>query len=842
MLQLKDIKKEYSTSSVKVEALKGINLEFRDSEFVSILGPSGCGKTTLLNIIGGLDKYTSGDLIINNKSTKDYLDRDWDTYRNHSIGFIFQSYNLIMHQTILSNVELALTLAGVSREERRKRATEALQRVGLSEHLNKRPNQLSGGQMQRVAIARALINNPDIILADEPTGALDTDTSVQIMEILKEISKDRLVIMVTHNPELAEQYSTRIIKLLDGQIIDDNNPFKHNEEKKETNNTNQNVPKGKKRNTSMNFLTALFLSINNLRTKKGRTIMTAFAGSIGIIGVALVLAISNGFSNYINTMQTDTLSAYPVTVAMATADYDSFSSIGTTEDNNTGQNNNEYVTIYNSMDRFLKYGHYNRITQDFLNYVKDFEQKDKQKAESKQALSLMQYNYYTPFKFVYYDNNKSTNPYTLTKATNSLSILSGKSSNTFYQELDDQEFMLSQYDVVYTSPSYDANDIYGLTLVIDAGNKLERSVITALGIKPETDAEGKYKNISFEDICAKEYKLIYNDDYYIFDSENNVSTINTQAQLQSLYESATTQTMKINRVLRPKDDQDITVLSSGIMYTKQLGENYRQNCKNSQIAQKQNELKQTQTDNYTFYDPMVFKISELGSLLPSTGYADTNAINQYLQLNFSTSIDIEEAYDLGLQQIGVSNTPISIMFYTKSFDGKKAVQEMIKSYNNTVDESDKIIYGDQSQLITTTLGSIISIISYVLIAFASISLVVSSIMIGVITYTSVIERTKEIGVLRSLGARKKDVSRVFNAETAIIGALAGLIGVIVSYLLCIPISLIISNLANISGIANLSIIHAAGLVIISTLLSLVAGLIPSRYAAKQDPVTALRTE
>ena len=841
MLQLIDIKKEYATLDVKVEALKGINLQFRDSEFVSILGPSGCGKTTLLNIIGGLDKYTSGDLIINGKSTKDYTDRDWDTYRNHSIGFIFQSYNLIMHQSILSNVELALTLAGVSKEERRKRAIQALDRVGLKEHINKRPNQLSGGQMQRVAIARALINNPEIILADEPTGALDTDTSVQIMEILKDISKDRLVIMVTHNPDLAERYSTRIIRLLDGQITDDSKVFVDKKEKLATKDTTE-QSKGKKRRTSMNFWTALHLSINNLRTKKGRTLMTAFAGSIGIIGVALVLAISNGFSNYINTMQSDTLSAYPVTVAMATADYDSFASIGTTDDTDTGQNNNEYVSVYNSLDRFLKFGHYNRITQDFLNYVKDFEQKDKQKIESRQALNLVQYNYYTPFKFIYYDNNKSTDPYTLSKSVNSISILTGKSSNTFYQELDDQDFVLSQYDVVYTTDDYDPNDMYGLTLIVDSGNRIERSIVTALGIKPDVDEEGKYKNILFSDICAREYKLIYNDDYYIFDSENNVTTINTQAQYQALYDSATTPTMKIKRVLRPKDDQDITVLSSGIMYTKALGEQYRQNCANSQIAQKQAALKQTQTDNYTFYDPMVIRISELNSLLPSTGYADTNAINQYLSLNFNTTIDIEEAYELGLQQIGISTIPISIMFYTKTFDGKKAVQKMITNYNKTVSDDHRIIYGDQSQLITSTLGSIVSIISYVLIAFASISLVVSSIMIGVITYTSVIERTKEIGVLRSLGARKKDVSRVFNAETAIIGALAGLLGVVVSYLLCIPISLIISKLANISGIANLNILHALGLVVISTILSLIAGLIPSRYAAKQDPVTALRTE
>ena len=746
-----------------------------------------------------------------------------------------------MHQTILSNVELALTLSGVGREERRKRALAALEQVGLKDHINKRPNQLSGGQMQRVAIARALINNPDIILADEPTGALDTDTSVQIMEILKDISKDRLVIMVTHNPDLANQYSTRIIKLLDGQIIDDNNKYTPKQQEKNKDEIVQ-PSKGKKKKTSMSFWTALHLSINNLRTKKGRTIMTAFAGSIGIIGVALVLAISNGFTTYINTMQSDTLSGYPVNVAIATADLDSFSSFTLTDEDNSSENNDEYVTVYNSQDRYIKFGHYNRITQDFIDVVKDFEQKDKQKAEANRALNLVQYNYFTPLKFIYYDNNKTSDQYTLSQSINSISILTGQSSNTFYQELDNQEFVLSQYDVLYSAADYDATNPYGLTLVVDSGNKLERSIIMALGLKPELDAEGKYKNISFADICAKEYKLIFNNDYYKFDSENNVSVINTQAELQALFDSTTTPTMKITRVLRPKENQDITVLSSGVIYTKALANLYKQNCQNSEIAQKQATLKQTQTENYTFYAPMVLKITELSKLLPSTGFADTNQINQFLQNNFNTSIDIEEAYQLGMQQIGISQTPISIMFYAKSFDGKKAVQEMITNYNKTVDSANKIIYGDQSQLITSTLGSMISIISYVLIAFASISLIVSSIMIGVITYTSVIERTKEIGVLRSLGARKKDVSRVFNAETAIIGALAGLLGVVVSYLLCIPISLIINNLSGISHIANLNIIHALALIIISTILSLIAGLIPSRYAAKQDPVTALRTE
>lgn len=841
MLQLIDIKKEYASAGAKVEALKGISLAFRKSEFVSILGPSGCGKTTLLNIIGGLDKYTSGDLIINGKSTKDYTDRDWDAYRNHSVGFIFQSYNLIMHQTILSNVELALTLAGVGKEERRKRAIEALSKVGLAEHINKRPNQLSGGQMQRVAIARAIINDPDIILADEPTGALDTETSIQIMEILKDISKERLVVMVTHNPELAQQYSTRIIKLLDGQITDDNNPFKPTKQKKQIAKQPTPPAKDKKQKTAMSFWTALHLSINNLRTKKGRTIMTAVAGSIGIIGVALVLAISNGFSAYVNTMQSDTLSAYPVTVSTATIDYQKFNDFSIEDTPSGGENNDEYVVVYDTViQKYIQYGHYNNITADFLDTVKDFEAKDKQKSERDQALNLVQYTYFTPLKLVFKDD--TSNNYSLSIAKNSISVFTGTSSSTFYQELDDQDFMMSQYDVVYTSDNYDPEDMFGLTLVVDEGNRISRSIMKDLGIKLTYKPDGTYENVTFEDICAKEYKVLFNDDYYIFDAENNLSTLGTdQAELQSAFNSATA-SLRVTRVLRQKEDSEIALLNSGVMYTKEFGEMYRQNCAESEIATKQAQLKASQTQNYTFYDPMKLHISEFSGVLPADGFVDTNSINAFLDLHFKTTISSEDAYNLGLQQIGASPTPQYIMFYAKNFDGKQAVEDMIDNYNKTTTQSQQILYGDQSQLITNTLGSIVSIISYVLVAFASISLIVSSIMIGVITYTSVIERTKEIGILRSLGARKKDVSRVFNAETTIIGAFAGVIGIVISYLLCIPISLIIAKLAGISGIANLNPLHAVLLIVVSTVLSLIAGLIPSRYASKQDPVTALRTD
>lgn len=841
MLQLIDIKKEYSTAGTKLEALKGINLAFRKSEFVSILGPSGCGKTTLLNIMGGLDKYTSGDLIINNKSTKNYTDRDWDAYRNRSVGFVFQSYNLIMHQTILSNVELALTLAGVGKEERHKRAVEALTKVGLAQHLDKRPNQLSGGQMQRVAIARAIINNPDIILADEPTGALDTETSIQVMEILKEIAKDRLVIMVTHNPELAVKYSTRTIKLLDGNIIDDNNPYTPTKQEAKTVIPTTPPSKDKKQKTSMSFWTALHLSLNNLRTKKGRTIMTAVAGSIGIIGVALVLAISNGFSTYINTMQSDTLSAYPVTVSTATIDYDKLNSFNI-EDTTNDDNNSEYVIVdQSSLTKYIGYGHYNNITPSFVQAVQDFEAEDQQKRESNRALNLVQYTYFTPLKLVYKDDTKDK--YSLYTAQNSISILSGTNSDIFFQELDDEDFMLSQYDVIYTTDDYNPDDMYGLTLVVGQGNHISSTLIERLGIKLTTKPDTTYENINFDDICQKEYKVIFNNDYYIFDEANNLSTLDTDDQtlLQNTYDNAS-QTLRINRIIRQKEDSVVSLLNNGVMYTKEFSTMYRQNCLNSTIATKQKELKATQTSNFTFYTPLKLTIAEFSNLLPTNGFADTDSINGFLNRYFSTSIDADSAYNLGLQQIGISTIPQCISFYTKSFDGKKAVEDMISNYNKTAPEGQDILYGDQSELITNTLGSIISIISYVLIAFASISLIVSSIMIGVITYTSVIERTKEIGVLRSLGARKKDVSRVFNAETTILGAFAGVIGIVIAYILCIPISLIIEHLSNISGIANLNPMHALLLIVISTLLSLIAGLIPSRYASKQDPVTALRTE
>jgi putative ABC transport system permease protein len=850
MLKLVDITKVYVSSDFQVNALKGISLEFRKSEFVSILGPSGCGKTTLLNIIGGLDRYSSGDLIINGKSTKNFKDKDWDTYRNHSIGFIFQSYNLIMHQSVLSNVELALTLAGINREERKKRAVEALIKVGLKEQINKKPNELSGGQMQRVAIARAIVNNPDIILADEPTGALDTETSIQILDLLKEVAKDRLVIMVTHNADLANKYSTRIINLLDGSITNDNNPYnmseeEKNEELKELKDkenyylTHKKEQRKNERKTSMSFFTAIRLSLNNLRTKKGRTFMTAFAGSIGIIGVALVLALSNGFTNYINYMQSDSLSGYPISVSTATIDYDKFNSFEVQTDS-TDTSNGDYVVVYDStMQKYIKYGHYNIIGKDFIEKVENFKQNN-EKLQQKQV-NLIQYNYFTPFKILFeYGGNMN-----LTVNSNKLSIMTGESKGVFYESLSDEDFMLSQYDEIYKTDDYNKDDKYGLTLVVDKGNKLNSSILKSIGIDVVSNGDGTYKNILFSDICSKTYKLITNNDYYSYDSESDSYTSLTnsnQTELTNLYNSSSTKTLKINRILRQKEDSTISLLSSGVMFSSTLAKEYREDCKTSDIAVKQNARKSTQSTNYVFYDPLKLSIAEFNGILPKDGFVDTDSINSFLTNSFKITMNIDEAYDLAMQQIGISTVPQSVFFYPNNFDGKNAVINMIKEYNSSADSLHQIVYGDQSEFITSTLGKIVSIVSYVLIAFASISLIVSSIMISVITYTSVIERTKEIGILRSIGARKKDVSRVFNAETIILGFISGFIGIMISYVLCVPITLIIKSLSNINNIADLSIIHSIILIGISIVLSYIAGLVPSKIASKKDPVAALRSE
>ena len=834
MLELREISKSYVSGDNDVKALKAITASFGDDEFVSILGPSGCGKTTLLNIIGGLDKYTSGDLIIDGKSTKDFSDGDWDTYRNHKIGFVFQSYNLIQHLNVLENVEMSLTLNGISKKERTELAKNALKEVGLLDQIKKYPNQLSGGQMQRVAIARAIVNNPSIILADEPTGALDSKTSKQIMELLKEISKDKLIIMVTHNASLAKKYSSRIIKLLDGNIAGDtiqNEKIEQKTEKVE-----------KKNKSALKFWTALYLSFKNLLTKKGRTILTSFAGSIGIIGVALVLAISNGFSLYINSMQQDTLSNYPISIATATVDFSSLNYTEIMSSANTEGTENS-ITITGDMSQFIEYGHYNCINNNFLNVVKDFELNNITN-NSNSNFAGVEYNYYAPIKMLIKTSNSTVK---LEKSKNSVSLLSSSSSNLFYPSLKNDDYINDSYKVVYTSPNYDKNDIFGLTLVLNKGNKISYSVLNQLGIQAERDENNRYKPVDFDYLCENvNIQLMYNDDYYVYDSENDSFSIidTTNEALLNLFEQNQLQQLKITRIIAPKDDSNTNLLSTGVMYSYELQEQYLQNCEQSQIAIKQASKKESQqgTDVYDFYVPFDLEVKEVPNVLNGFKLSSTKSIQNFLTSFFKTSIDIEEAYQMGMQEIGVSSIPQSIVFYPKNFSAKAQVTDLVKNYNANVDEVYQIVISDSSEFLTNTLGTIINIISIVLVAFAGISLVVSSIMIGIITYVSVIERTKEIGILRSIGARKRDIAHIFNAESLIIGALSGVIGIAVNYLLCPIINVIVYKLAGISNIALLSPIHAISLILISMALTFISGSIPSKIASNKNPVECLRSE
>ena len=760
MLELRKISKIYKTSDLKQTALNDINIKFRKSEFVSILGPSGSGKTTLLNIIGGLDKYTSGDLIINGISTKKYSDKDWDSYRNYKIGFVFQSYNLIPHQSALSNVELALTLSGVKKEERRKRAIEVLKKVGLERHMHKRPNQMSGGQMQRIAIARALINNPDILLADEPTGALDSETSIQIMELLKSISKEKLVIMVTHNPELANIYSNRIIKILDGKIIDDSNPFNEEDSK---------ITEEKTKKTSMSFLTALSLSLNNLMTKKGRTILTAFAGSIGIIGIALILSLSNGFKVEIDNFEKKSLSQAPITI-MSTV----------MKSNIVESNNREKFPntkeIYVEKDIMASQIHKNKITSKYIEYLQGID---------KSNLSGIAYQKGTNLVIVNKDYNNNYNLVsTLNSGVQSWSLLPSNPNNGEKSVID------TMYDVI--AGEINENEP-GLILQIDNKNQIYESVLEVLGLENK-------ESLTFDDILNQELKLVFNDDYYnqigdLFYPNNN---------LEELYNSENNITIKVQAIIRGKEDQSMITNSSGFGYTNALTELVINKNKNSNIVKLQQEK-------------------------------DYNILT-----NMPFDEDITKDYILGY--LGDDTIPVAIYLYPKDFNTKKQVIEYLDKYNDGLNEEEQVQYTDMASMISSLSGSIMDAITVVLVAFSSISLVVSSIMIGIITYISVLERTREIGILRALGARAKDIKRVFNAETFIIGLVSGLIGIGITYLLNVPINMIIENLSGLPNVAKLNIIHAIMLVIISISLTVVGGAIPSKLASKKDPVIALRTE
>lgn len=762
MLELKNIKKSYKTGEFVQHALKGINLEFRKNEFVAVLGPSGSGKTTLLNIVGGLDRYDSGDLIINGKSTKKFKQKDWDSYRNNCIGFIFQSYNLISHISVLQNVEMGMTLSGLSAKKRHKKALEVLKKVGLKEHAHKKPNQLSGGQMQRVAIARALANNPEIILADEPTGALDSKTSVQIMELIKEIAKDKLVIMVTHNPELANDYANRIVEFKDGELISDSNPVDNTKEK-----DNYKIKK-----TSMNYLTALKLSFNNIKTKKGRTLITAFASSIGIIGIALILSLSNGFKLQIDKFEKDTLSQAPIVISKQSMDMNSMPNLKE-KDNLEEYTSEQVIHPEKTIEKIV---HNNKITKEYVNSIK-----------------LLDSNLIGGISY-----QRATNLNLLTKIDGKIKQID-TSGITFPMPstLDNQEatVMKDNYDVIYGNFTTNKED---LTLLVDSKNRVSETILKALGYNKE--------NINFDEIVGKEFKLVLNDDYY--KKLGEFYTINTD--LEKLYNNENTITLKISSIIRGKEGSDFAKLSgSGLMYNNSLVDYVIEKNSKSEIVSTQLEK------NYNVLTTELFD-------------KDTT--------------EGKDAYEMMLSYLGADTTPVAIQIYPKDFDSKDEVLKVLDQYNEGKSEEDKIVYMDQAKLITTMSGNIMDAITIVLIAFSAISLIVSSIMIGIITYISVLERTKEIGILRALGARKKDITRVFNAETFIIGLTSGTLGLIIAKLLTFPANHIIESLTKLKNVAKLNPVHAITLLVISILLTVIGGLIPSKVAAKKDPVEALRSE
>ena len=821
----------------------------------------------MLNIIGGLDRYTSGDLIIDGVSTKEYKDKDWDNYRNHKVGFVFQNYNLIPHQTVLENVEIALTLSGIKKDERKRRAIEVLEKVGLKDKLKSKPNQLSGGQMQRVAIARALVNDPEIILADEPTGALDSKTSVQIMEILKEISKNKLVVMVTHNPDLAEEYSTRIIRLLDGELKQDTNPYNHEEsikeieshkaelEKDAANNDEKSFKKTEKKK-SMSFFTALALSFKNMLTKKGRTIMVSFAGSIGIIGIALILAVSAGMTGYIENMQSDSLSSYPVSVSCVAIDYQSAMD-NITGGNSTVTTDDDGLTVYNPQDVLIRMGRYNYMSADFVNYIKDYYSNN----DKMNMINDYNISYATTMRIL---TQNSLGAYVAINSSVMTSAISGVTSSTFFEGLNNQNYVLSLYDVVGGENAHYPTNRNEVALVLN-GDSVSTTLLDSLGIEYSIGEDGNYTNLQYEDIIGKTYKLLLNDAYYNAETEQanaNFDLLNStdtaasfyqqysQQDLENLYNDENTIELTITCVLQLKDDAAGSIFSDGIMYTQDLVEFYRNDCKSSNVVQTL-KTKYLDSEGYLingdepFVNRYTVRISELQQYLNMDNgmfsYNTPNemkvALNSYFQINLTD----EELIDLYLQVYGASDVPTGIYFYASNFDSKDDIIAMIDSWNAR-EGVYTITYTDSSELLTNILGNLVNIISYVLIAFAAISLVVSSIMIAIITYTSVIERTKEIGVLRSIGASKRDVSRVFNAETTIIGLAAGLIGVIVAGLLTIPIGLILESLTGIGRLAVLEPLSALILVVISVVLTFVAGLVPAHIASKKDPVLALRSE
>ena len=852
MLRLEKITKEYITGDSKVEALKGISLQFRKSEFVAILGQSGCGKTTLLNIIGGLDKYTTGDLVINGKSTKEFKDRDWDAYRNHSVGFVFQSYNLIPHQNILSNVELALTLSGVSKKERRKKAVEALKQVGLGDQLNKKPNQLSGGQMQRVAIARALVNDPEIILADEPTGALDTKTSVQIMEILKKISKDRLIIMVTHNPDLAEKYSSRIIKILDGKITDDSNPYSVEEEEKEDRTSKANSK------VSMNFLTALSLSLNNLMTKKGRTILTSFAGSIGIIGIALILSLSSGMQAYINRVEEDTLSSYPITVQEETIDMASMmtSLMGETEETEHEEGKVYSKNIVNDMLSTISTKIQSNNLEEFKKYLDD------ENSPIKDYINAVQYSYNLDLNIYKEDDDKvvQVNPSQIFAklGMEGMSNMMLAETDVWQELLDNDELLQSQYDVIAGKWPEKYNEV---VLIVDENNEIYDYTLYTLGILDQDELEEKYQKIldgeevededvksyTYDDLLNTKFKVLLNTDYYEKDEGIWIDNSENDDYIKEKLEDA--EEISIAGIIRPKEGTVATAMSATVGYTKELKEYVINEVNNAEIVKEQKENPDINVFTGTEFPEASNASFDFSSLTDEQRmYMASLSEEELANLMQQYTENASATYEGNLEKMGVVDldSPSSISIYPKDFESKEQIATEIENYNQKQRDDGKeenvITYTDIVGTMMNSISTIIDAISYILIAFVAISLVVSSIMIGIITYISVLERTKEIGILRSIGASKKDISRVFNAETFIIGLCAGLLGIGVTLLLNIPINMIIKAVTDISGIAKLPTAGAIILVVISMVLTIIAGLIKTKMASKKDPVEALRTE
>ena len=925
MLQIQKISKKYITGDLVQTALNEVSLNLRDSEFVAILGPSGSGKTTLLNIIGGLDRYDSGDLIINGISTKKYKDRDWDSYRNHTIGFVFQSYNLIPHQTVLSNVELALTISGISKAERKKRALEALEKVGLGKQLHKKPNQMSGGQMQRVAIARALVNDPEILLADEPTGALDSETSIQVMDLLKEVAKDRLVVMVTHNPELAEEYANRIVKVKDGHIISDSNPY-------EIDIKNMAPPKHENMGkASMSLLTALSLSFNNLKTKKGRTLLTAFAGSIGIIGIALILSLSNGVNTYIDNIQKDTMTSYPISIEAETIDISSIMSSGGPTPGKPSDVNHDLNAIYsNGSGIEMASTMTSSFTENNLTEFKKY--LDNPDSEINQYVGENGIIYSYDTKFGVYtkdsegtfvntdgstltDKNSSSTTMTGISAMSSMPIskISGfsSSSNNFKELLPGKDgasvsdAIKDSYDLLYGDwpTAYDE-----VILTLDQNNEISATTLYQLGILPSAEYKElmtkiengeeiklESKSWKYEDICNQEFYMIPDCDTYISNGNGTFTSIKDNVnEMEKLLDNAIK--LKITGVVRPKEDAKNASITSAIGYTKALTDYIIEYTDNSEVVKAQKESSTINVLNGMEFSPSSDdeKIADAKKYLEGLGVSDKANLFKTMMYSMQSTSNVEDegistsmqagtpdistmseeqlaamldeylkspdddtllkiydayistgSYDDNMTTFGVVSldAPSSISIYTDSFENKEAISDCIEDYNSTANEEDQISYTDYIGILLSSITTIIDVISYVLIAFVAVSLIVSSIMIGIITFISVMERTKEIGILRAIGASKHNISQVFNAETFIIGLCSGLLGVGISALLLIPINSIIHSVLNLDTInASLPLSSAIGLIILSMILTIIGGFVPAKKAAKKDPVTALRTE